>query len=87
MIPKGSILVSNIHALHNDEYAFTEPEKFIPERFLHDTHTMHARAHGRFENRDHFAFGWGRRMCPGILLVSNINMLKSSILIVRYYNL
>lgn len=80
-------MVSNIHALHNDEYAFTEPEKFIPERFLHDTHTMHTRAHGRFEDRDHFSFGCGRRVCPGILLVSNINMSRSFILTVRYYYL
>ncbi|KAI8644833.1 cytochrome P450, partial [Parasitella parasitica] len=71
LIPKGSIIVSNIHALHNDEYAFTEPEKFIPERFLHDKSTMHARANGKLENRDHHAFGWNNRVCPGIALAEH----------------
>ncbi|CEP10775.1 hypothetical protein [Parasitella parasitica] len=71
LIPKGSTIVSNIHTLHNDEYTFTEPEKFIPERFLHDASTMHARANGKLEDRDHYAFGWNNRVCPGIILAEN----------------
>ena len=32
---------------------------------------MYASSNGAIQNRDHFAFGWGRRICPGIYLVSS----------------
>jgi cytochrome P450 len=31
---------------------------------------MGAAANTKIEERDHFGFGWGRRICPGIHLVS-----------------
>ena len=33
-IPKGTCLFSNIWALHNDPEVWTDPEEFMPERFL-----------------------------------------------------
>ncbi|KAI9486152.1 MAG: cytochrome P450 [Benjaminiella poitrasii] len=71
VIPKGTIMVSNIHTLHNDNTIFPEPEKFIPERFLNDTRTMYASGNSSIQNRDHYIFGWGRRICPGIYLAEN----------------
>ncbi|KAI9315375.1 cytochrome P450 [Dichotomocladium elegans] len=65
LIPKGSRLAGNMYAIHNDPNRYPEPEKFIPERFINNTKPMTASANGRFENRDHFNFGWGRRICPG----------------------
>lgn len=69
IIPKGTILVSNVHSLHNDSTTFPDPEKFDPERFINDTRSMYASSNGNVQNRDHFIFGWGRRICPGIYLV------------------
>jgi cytochrome P450 len=69
VIPKGTTLVSNIHTLHSSSDTFLEPEKFIPERFLNDSRSMYACGNGNIQNRDHFGFGFGRRICPGIYLV------------------
>lgn len=81
LIPKESTIIGNIHVLNNDEYAFTQPEKFLPERFLHDSYSMHTSANGGLGERDHYAFGWGKRICPGISLVGDATMkLAASIL-------
>ncbi|KAG1462291.1 hypothetical protein G6F46_004333 [Rhizopus delemar] len=71
IIPKGHIIYVNVHTLHNDPQVFPEPEKFMPERFLNDTRSMYASSNGAIQNRDHFAFGWGRRICPGIYLAES----------------
>ncbi|RCI06100.1 hypothetical protein CU098_013289 [Rhizopus stolonifer] len=71
IIPKGTVLLSNIHTLHNDSNTYPEPEKFIPERFLGDSRSIYACSNGNIQNRDQFVFGWGRRMCPGIYLAEN----------------
>ncbi|KAG2228138.1 hypothetical protein INT45_009184 [Circinella minor] len=67
-IPKGTVLVSNMYAMHWNPEVYPEPEKFIPDRFMNDTKSMYASANSRIENRDHYNFGWGRRICPGIHL-------------------
>lgn len=69
IIPKDAILLSSIHALHNDSARYPEPEKFVPERFLYDTNPMHKTSKNCLQNRDHFAFGWGSRACPGVYMV------------------
>ncbi|KAG1456587.1 hypothetical protein G6F56_006794 [Rhizopus delemar] len=68
IIPKGHFIFVNIHTLHNDPDRFSEPEKFMPERFLNDTRSMHASSNGSIQTREHYGFGWGRRICPGIYL-------------------
>ncbi|KAI9493660.1 cytochrome P450 [Zychaea mexicana] len=67
-IPKGTVLVSNMYATHKNEQVFPEAEKFIPTRFLSNLKTMSAAANSSIETRDHYNFGWGRRICPGIHL-------------------
>ncbi|KAI8139124.1 cytochrome P450 [Fennellomyces sp. T-0311] len=73
IIPKGSAVMGNMHGMHLNPDVYSEPEKFMPERFLDNQATMMASANGKLESRDHFQFGWGRRICPGIYL-SEIEM-------------
>ncbi|KAI8877037.1 cytochrome P450, partial [Backusella circina FSU 941] len=67
-IPKGTIVITTMKAIHENPDIYEDPEKFIPERFLNNTKLMHAAANGRVSDRDHFNFEWGRRICPGIYL-------------------
>ncbi|KAG2196313.1 hypothetical protein INT47_009308 [Mucor saturninus] len=67
IIPKGATIISNMDSMHKSN-VYSEPEKFIPERFMTNLKTMQAAANGRFEERDHYNFGWGRRICPAIYL-------------------
>ncbi|KZT22705.1 cytochrome P450 [Neolentinus lepideus HHB14362 ss-1] len=58
-IPKGSIIMTNIWALQQDETVYgDEPEKFKPERFLKSDGTIS----GLYPLT---AFGAGRRICAG----------------------
>lgn len=57
-------------SIHKNGERYPEPEKFKPERFLDNLKTMSASANGSIDGRDLYVFGWGRRICPGIYLVS-----------------
>ena len=72
VFPKGAWILPNIYAMHRNPELYPEPDKFIPERFIKNTKTMLSAANGRVEDRDHFVFGFGRRICPGIHLVTII---------------
>lgn len=58
-IPKGSTILANLWAIHHDPEFFPDPDVFRPERYL-DGGSPYPQKHG------HSAFGWGRRICPGI---------------------
>lgn len=71
-VPKQTILLANINALHWDETRFSEPYKFKPERYLNHPFRSAVYANSAdVEGRDHFTFGAGRRICPGIHLAEN----------------
>ncbi|KAI9319319.1 cytochrome P450 [Dichotomocladium elegans] len=65
---KGAWIFPIILPIHMNPDIYPEPEKFLPERFLDNQKTMMAAANGKLEERDHFLFGFGRRVCPGIHL-------------------
>jgi len=70
-IPSGSIVIPNVWAIAYDETVFKSPHEFRPERFLE----------GDTLDPDVFAFGFGRRICPGRHLATNtVFFLVSSIL-------
>ncbi|ORZ01290.1 cytochrome P450 [Syncephalastrum racemosum] len=64
-IPQGTTLISNMYAMHRNPDAYENPDTFKPERFINNTKTMMASMNGALEGRDHYNFGWGRRVCPG----------------------
>ena len=54
-IPAGTMVAFNLIALNNRADSWTEPGKFMPERFLHDDEAK----------KNIFAFSYGPRSCVG----------------------
>lgn len=54
-IPKGTILLVNVWAIHRDPTIWDDPESFKPERF----------EVGEVATKKLITFGMGRRSCPG----------------------
>ncbi|KAJ2996510.1 hypothetical protein NUW58_g952 [Xylaria curta] len=66
-IPSGSGVMLNVWAIHNDPSRHSEPRRFDPSRWAHDSQTSAAAATNRDPaKRDHFGFGAGRRICQGM---------------------
>ncbi|QRW01674.1 cytochrome P450 family protein [Ceratobasidium sp. AG-Ba] len=66
-LPKDSTIICNIWAIHSNPERYEDPEVFKPERFLeHKMSAAESIAQGDPFKRDHFAFGAGRRSCPGV---------------------
>ncbi|RUP50022.1 cytochrome P450 [Jimgerdemannia flammicorona] len=57
-IPAGALVVMNLHALHFDETTFPNAEIFDPTRWLTEDGLCDSKM-------QHWAFGGGRRVCPG----------------------
>jgi cytochrome P450 len=55
-VPRGTMLLVNVHAVHRDPAVWEDPAEFRPERFEDD---------GKAEGRLLMPFGMGRRKCPG----------------------
>ncbi|KAL0569128.1 hypothetical protein V5O48_012841 [Marasmius crinis-equi] len=73
-IPKGATIISNFWAIARDESVYPNPDSFIPERFLNEDGTC-------VDDNSTFAFGAGRRVCPGRHLASaSLWMVISSVL-------
>ena len=65
-IPRGSRLHLNGWAIQHDPARHGDPDEFDPERYLQDaTNAMQSINSPNVRDRDHFAFGAGRRICPG----------------------
>lgn len=50
-IPKNTIVMASIFALHNDKEVWGDPENFRPERFLNDN--------GKLDLKKDFTLGFG----------------------------
>ncbi|KAF8805683.1 putative cytochrome P450 monooxygenase [Phlegmacium glaucopus] len=64
VIPKGSMLWMNTWSIMHDPDLFEDPETFRPERFFDNTYGTKPGV-DTTSFRDNFAFGAGRRICPG----------------------
>ncbi|KAI8144939.1 cytochrome P450 [Fennellomyces sp. T-0311] len=69
--PKGTILVSNTYTLNLNANEYQSPEEFLPERYMDDISMLSTSVNSK-TGRDHFMFGWGRRLCPGVDLADVI---------------
>lgn len=70
-IPGDTTIVVNVWALHMDPQRYDHPEKFDPDRFMGVEDSSASLANGVLPKRDHFTFGWGRRLCAGVHLAEN----------------
>jgi cytochrome P450 len=57
-VPKGTIVIANVYAIHHSARYFPEPERFDPSRFTKEGETALARC-------TYMPFGAGARMCIG----------------------
>ncbi|KAF2868596.1 cytochrome P450 [Massariosphaeria phaeospora] len=66
-IRKGSVVVLNTYSMHHDASRWADPLAFNPDRYLGDATLSSASANlGDARARDHWMFGAGRRVCPGM---------------------
>lgn len=68
LIPGGSSIIVPVYALNHDSKHTADPSTYNPDRFLSHAHKTapELAASPNFEERDHYAYGTGRRMCVGI---------------------
>ncbi|WCJ34930.1 Cytochrome P450 82A3 [Euphorbia peplus] len=67
-IPKGTRLFINVWKLHRDPNIWSNPDEFVPERFLNEK--SHVGVTGN--NFEFLPFSAGRRNCPGIILAMHV---------------
>ncbi|PNS13790.1 3-hydroxyphenylacetate 6-hydroxylase [Sphaceloma murrayae] len=71
-IPANTVVTLSQYAIHFDPARWSNPDTFDPSRYLaypHKSGVYSAAADAR--ERDHFDFGAGRRICPGMHLAEN----------------
>ncbi|KAF5688731.1 cytochrome 98A9, partial [Fusarium globosum] len=69
LLPNKSTVLLNVWALHQDEKRYPNPEKFDPDRYKGFTaYSAEYTNAADPEKRDHYAYGNGRRKCPGMHL-------------------
>ncbi|KIK59344.1 hypothetical protein GYMLUDRAFT_169823 [Collybiopsis luxurians FD-317 M1] len=66
-IPKDTVLVLNTYTMHHDPQRHPEPFRFNPDRYMNDSTLSSESANlANPMERDHWMFGVGRRICPGM---------------------
>jgi len=68
-IKKGTVVWANIWSILHDESVYPDPFEFRPERYLDEDGKL--RQLGKAEDPATAAFGFGRRICPGLFLADN----------------
>ncbi|KLO10806.1 cytochrome P450 [Schizopora paradoxa] len=64
-IPVGTTVLANVWQMSRDEHLFEDPSSFKPERWLPDSKYSNKKSQLRAPRPRDFAFGFGRRICPG----------------------
>ncbi|KAI4242532.1 MAG: hypothetical protein LQ352_007211 [Teloschistes flavicans] len=66
-LPKGAGVMQNVYTIHMDPVQYPEPRRFNPDRYRNDGKNAYdSAASADVEDRDHFTFGSGRRICQGM---------------------
>lgn len=72
-LPKGTVVFANTWSIHQDESEYDRPSSFWPERFLRNKFGTRSdeKISATEQRRVTYAFGAGRRVCPGQHLAEN----------------
>ncbi|KAJ3481079.1 hypothetical protein NLI96_g7909 [Meripilus lineatus] len=66
-IPKDTVVILDCYTLHHNEERYPDPFTFNPDRYLGDNSSCADSANlPDAMQRDHWTYGAGRRICPGI---------------------
>ncbi|RDB17785.1 hypothetical protein Hypma_000985 [Hypsizygus marmoreus] len=66
-IPKDTVVVLNCYTLHHNEERYPDASVFNPDRYLgDDLSCVESAKLANVMERDHWTFGAGRRICPGL---------------------
>ncbi len=66
LLPKGSQVFINAFGMQHDSARFEDPDVFNPDHYAGVTELASELANGDWEKRDHYGYGCGRRICPGM---------------------
>ncbi|KAI0351870.1 cytochrome P450 [Trametes cingulata] len=84
-IPKETVIVLNTWTLHHNPERYPDPYEFKPERYIDDSLSCAESANlANPMERDHWTFGIGRRICPGMALAEREIFLAVSHLLWAY---
>ncbi|KAI0469924.1 cytochrome P450 [Xylariaceae sp. FL0804] len=87
--PKGTMFLLNAWAIHHNEAEYERPDEFMPERFLDNPYgtrsSISQKSLEKSGRRALYAFGSGRRICPGEQF-GHTNLLLTAAKIVWAYN-
>ena len=75
-IPKGSTILLSVWSANNDPSLFPNPRVFDPSRQNPKISMGEAVLASDIRDRDHWTFGAGRRVCPGIHIAESALMLS-----------
>lgn len=68
-IPKGTTVYIPVYAIHHTERFYNNPDRFNPDRYEGYMKLANDYAGAPdFARRDHYGYGAGRRICPGVHL-------------------
>uniref|UniRef100_A0ACD5XR89 Uncharacterized protein n=1 Tax=Avena sativa TaxID=4498 RepID=A0ACD5XR89_AVESA len=70
-VPKGAMVIVNLWAIMRDPATWTQPEEFVPERFV----KVDMDFRGDMDRFEFMTFGAGRRACPGMAMATRAVML------------
>ena len=72
-LPKDTVVLANTWAIHNDEAEYVRPREFMPDRFMNNEYGSRYAVdeNSASHRRTLYAFGAGRRVCPGQRLAKN----------------
>lgn len=68
VIPKGSTVILNTWGMHHNPQLYPDHETFLPSRFAAWSLPASHYTNGREGQHDHYGYGAGRRICPGLHL-------------------
>lgn len=77
LIPKGTRIFTNLWKLHRDPRVWSDPDAFLPERFL----SREVNLDSQGQNFEYMPFGAGRRSCPGMALALQVTHLTIACLL------